>query len=201
MIRFNEGNPLRRMMMGRPGTHGGRPMGTKQGQGFTPQPRQAINPQLKPMMKSTALGISKLVNRGFTKPALPPVIRVAGGLLGGGKSSQPQQAESAGLPPMIAAGGFVGGSPLPPPRLAVGSPGSGLAGIGSPTIDTSMPDFTGFNPNQIQTGYRGGQEINQPPPGFQGFGIQQPIRQPKVPNWYRNRGRFGGGGMQTGMFR
>ena len=114
---MNEGNPLRRMMMGRQGTRGGRPPGTRQGQGMTPQPQRMINPQLAPMMKNPHAG------RAFPQPGLG------------------QQAQiNAGIQP-----GTI--------------PGAGAA----------------LNPLRQQ--------------------------QPQIPEWYRNRGRFGGRGVSVGQFR
>ena len=152
MRAFNEGNPLRRMMMGREGSRGGRPLGTREGQGFRKKPTQAINPELAPMTKNPAI-------TGAGKPGVPGV-RPSG--------------------PSGSIGGMVGTQgAYTPPGQATNMMGNvnRMGGIGLPPVQQTM-----------QPGMQlGGGRI--PPPGM---GQQQP-GQPQVPEWYRNRGKFGGG--------
>lgn len=166
---FNQGNPLRRMMMGKPGTRGGRPMGTRQGQGMNPQQVTARNPQMAPMMKSSGM---RDVIGGGQKPGVP-------GTPGGGPI-----------------GGMIGGPGSPKPGLGgIGLPGGqGGWGQGSFGDTARAPGFSGQPMyQQIQP---------QLPPSMMGGGMapqqQQQPGQPQVPEWYRNRGRFGGGGRGYG---
>ena len=147
----DEGNPLRRMIMGRQGTRGGRPMGTRQGQGMTPQPAQVSNPQLAPMMKNPAMkGALGGVGKGLSLSQLNPAFKQQM-TPGVGKPEMVQNIprfEGGSVPPQPYQGG---GSPQPggivawndPRRQGQGSPQPGLGGIGLPNIIGRMSQGSG----------------------------------------------------------